>query len=71
LVKLNLAQSVAANGGEEVIGFKHLPGSEVPSLEPAIAALRADGIEPDPIITEQLTLLAPCAGFYGLFSRLL
>ena len=38
-----------ANGGEQVIGFKHL-AFEVPRLEPAIAALRVDGIEPDPII---------------------
>jgi glyoxylase I family protein len=36
-------------GGEQVIGFKHL-AFEVPKLEPAIEALRADGIEPDPII---------------------
>jgi len=43
------AQTVNANGGEQVIGFKHL-AFEVPRLEPAIAALRADGIEPDPII---------------------
>jgi len=40
---------VNANGGEQVIGFKHL-AFEVPRLEPAIAALRVDGIEPDPII---------------------
>jgi len=43
------AQTVNANGGEQVIGFKHL-AFDVPKLEPAIAALRADGIEPDPII---------------------
>jgi glyoxylase I family protein len=49
LFQADPAQSVNANGGEQVIGFKHL-AFEVPSLEPAIAALRADGIEPDPII---------------------
>jgi hypothetical protein len=31
------------------IGFKHL-AFDVPRLEPAIEALRADGIESDPII---------------------
>jgi hypothetical protein len=35
------AQTVNANGGEQVIGFKHL-AFEVPRLEPAIAALRAE-----------------------------
>ena len=43
------AQIVNANGGEQVIGFKHL-AFDVPNLEPAIEALRADGIEPYPII---------------------
>ena len=43
------AQSMDTNGGEQVIGFKHL-AFEVPKLEPAIEALRADGFEPDPII---------------------
>ena len=38
-----------ANGGEQVVGFKHL-AFDVPRLEPAIAALRADGLEPEPII---------------------
>ena len=38
-----------AKGGEQVVGFKHL-AFDVPQLEPAIAALRADGLEPDPII---------------------
>jgi len=42
------AQTVNANGGEQVIGFKHL-AFDVP-LEPAIEALRVDGIGPDPII---------------------
>ena len=43
------AQTVNANDGEQVIGFKHL-AFEVPRLEPAIEALPADGIKPDPII---------------------
>lgn len=43
------AQNQNVNGGEQVIGFKHL-AFDVPKLEPAIDALRADGIEPDPII---------------------
>ena len=43
------AQTVNANGGEQVIGFKHL-AFDVPKLEPAIEALRVDGIGPDPII---------------------
>ncbi|HET9373903.1 MAG TPA: VOC family protein [Chthoniobacterales bacterium] len=37
------AQTVNANGGEQVIGFKHL-AFDVPKLEPAIEALRVDGI---------------------------
>jgi len=36
-------------GGEQVIGLKHL-AFDVPKLEPIIEALRADGIEPDPIV---------------------
>jgi glyoxylase I family protein len=43
------AQAVNANGGEQSIGFKHL-AFDVPKLERAIEALRAEGIEPDPII---------------------
>lgn len=35
--------------GEQPVGFKHM-AFEVPDLEAAIAALEADGIEPDPII---------------------
>ena len=38
-----------ARGGEQPVGFKHL-AFDVPKLELAIAALRADGIEVDPII---------------------
>jgi hypothetical protein len=40
---------VNANGGEQVIGFKHL-AFDVPKLDPVIATLRAESIEPDPII---------------------
>lgn len=43
------AQTENVNGGEQLIGFKHL-AFDVPDLDAAIAALRADGIEPDPII---------------------
>ena len=50
LFPTGLPRTVNANGGEQVIGFKHL-AFEVPRLELAIAALRADGIEPD---TDQL-----------------
>ena len=49
LFSTDSAQTTNANGGEQVIGFKHL-AFDVPKLEPTIAALRADGIEPDPII---------------------
>ena len=38
-----------AQGGEQLVGFKHL-AFDVPKLELVIAALRADGIEVDPII---------------------
>ena len=43
------AKTVNQKGGEQAIGFKHL-AFEVAKLEPAIEALRGDGIEPDPII---------------------
>lgn len=36
-------------GGEQPIGFRHL-AFDVAKLEPAIQALREEGIEPDPII---------------------
>ena len=36
-------------GGEQPVGFKHL-AFDVPKLEPAIEALKADGIVPDNII---------------------
>ena len=37
------------NGGEQSVGVKHL-AFDAPKLEPAIESLRADGIEPDPIV---------------------
>ena len=49
LFPTDAAQTGDVNGGEQIIGFKHL-AFDVPKLEPAIEALRADGIEPDPII---------------------
>jgi glyoxylase I family protein len=36
-------------GGEQTVGFKHL-AFDVPKLEPVLDGMRADGIEPDPII---------------------
>jgi glyoxylase I family protein len=49
LFRADLAKAEHQKGGEQGIGFKHL-AFEAPRLEPAIEALRADGIEPDPII---------------------
>jgi len=49
LFRTDLAKTEHQKGGEQGIGFKHL-AFEVPRLEPAIEALGADGIEPDPII---------------------
>jgi glyoxylase I family protein len=43
------AKTMHEKGGEQVIGLKHL-AFDVPKLEPIIEALRADGIEPDPIV---------------------
>jgi glyoxylase I family protein len=43
------AKTMNQNGGEQAIGFKHL-AFDVPKLEPAIEALRGDGIEPDRVI---------------------
>jgi glyoxylase I family protein len=43
------AKTVAMQGGEQPIGFKHL-AFDVPKLEPILEALQAEGIEPDPII---------------------
>jgi glyoxylase I family protein len=42
-------KTAGLQGGEQPIGFKHL-AFDVPKLEPVLDALRADGIEPDPII---------------------
>lgn len=41
-------KSAAMQGGEQPIGFKHL-AFDVPKLEPILEALRAEGIEPEPI----------------------
>jgi glyoxylase I family protein len=57
-------QAEHVNGGEQVIGFKHL-AFDVPKLEPAIEALRADGIEPDPIINQDHVV----PGFRIVFFR--
>jgi glyoxylase I family protein len=43
------AKTMNQDGGEQLIGFKHL-AFDVPKLEPAIEALRGDGIEPDRVI---------------------
>jgi glyoxylase I family protein len=51
-------------GGEQPIGFRHV-ALDVPKLEPVLDDLRADGIEPDPII--ELPQLAP--GFRIVFFR--
>ena len=52
-VRLELFPSDSANadqkGGEQSVGFKHL-AFDTPQLEPVIESLRADGIEPDPIV---------------------
>jgi len=42
-------KTVAMQGGEQPIGFKHL-AFDVPKLEPVIAGLQADGIEVDKIV---------------------
>jgi len=42
-------KTAAMQGGEQPIGFKHL-AFDVPKLEPILDGLRADAIEPDPII---------------------
>lgn len=51
-------------GGEQPVGFKHL-AFEVPTLEPVLEALKADGIEVDPII--EMPHLVP--GFRIVFFR--
>lgn len=48
--------NATGTGGEQAVGFKHL-AFEVPKLEPAIAALSADGIAVDRIM--ELPHLAP------------
>jgi len=58
------SKTAGMQGGEQPIGFKHL-ALEVPKLEPFIEALKADGIEPDPII--ELPQLRP--GFRIVFFR--
>jgi glyoxylase I family protein len=42
-------KTVGAGGGEQPLGFKHL-AFDVPSLEPVLEALKAEGIQPDRII---------------------
>jgi glyoxylase I family protein len=58
------AQMAGMQAGEQPVGFKHL-AFDVSKLEPILDALRADGIEPDPII--ELPHLAP--GFRIVFFR--
>jgi catechol 2,3-dioxygenase-like lactoylglutathione lyase family enzyme len=41
-------KSAAMQGGEQLIGFRHL-ALDVAKLEPIVEALQADGIEPEPI----------------------
>ena len=48
-LELFSASDSSARGGEQAVGFGHL-AFEVDKLEPAIAALEADGIEVEPII---------------------
>ena len=52
-VRLELYPSDSVNadqkGGEQPVGFKHL-AFDASQLEPVIESLRADGIEPDPIV---------------------
>jgi glyoxylase I family protein len=49
LFPIDSAKTINQNGGEQAIGFKHL-AFDVSKLEPAIEALRGDGIEPDRVI---------------------
>lgn len=58
------AKTAAMQGGEQLIGFKHL-ALDVPKLESVLETLRADGIEPDPII--DVGHIAP--GFRIVFFR--
>ncbi len=43
------ADGADAKGGPQGVGYRHL-AFDVAKLEPVLEALRADGIEPDPII---------------------
>ena len=49
LFPTDAGKTMNQNGGEQAIGFRHL-AFDVPKLEPAIEALRGDGIEPDRVI---------------------
>jgi glyoxylase I family protein len=49
LFSTDRAKTAGMQGGEQPIGFKHL-AFDVPKLELVLEGLRADGIEPDPII---------------------
>ncbi len=51
-------------GGEQEVGYRHLAFG-VPKLEPVLEAVRAEGIEPDPII--ELGHMLP--GFRIVFFR--
>jgi glyoxylase I family protein len=48
LFSSNREKSAAMQGGEQLIGFRHL-ALDVAKLEPIVEALQADGIEPEPI----------------------
>jgi glyoxylase I family protein len=45
------ARSLNQRGGEQAIGFKHL-AFDVPKLESAMESLQADGIQFDPVLTQ-------------------
>jgi glyoxylase I family protein len=57
-------KTATIQGGEQRIGFKHL-ALDVPKLEPILERLRAEGIEPEPII--DVGHIAP--GFRIVFSN--
>ena len=58
------AKTAGMQGGEQPVGFKHL-AFDVPKLEPVLEALKADGIEHDPIM--DLSKMLP--GFRIVFFR--
>jgi glyoxylase I family protein len=66
-VRLELYPSDSANadqkGGEQLAGFKHL-AFDAPQLEPVIESLRADGIEPDPIVDISKHISGCRVGFF-------